>query len=123
MSKTIGVRKSCAIVMALCRLHNFCINMGDESPLDSPPLDEDEAYAAMCSGIELQATATNQYEPTGLIRGGEHFDDITRNVRRRVQRAAAPAGVNTIAVTILPQQLLHDSVVNQGLQRPMVKFI
>jgi hypothetical protein len=119
MSMHTGVKKTCAMVMALCRLHNFCVN-NDAADHDSAatseesvvpaPLEEDLAFAAIWSGVELQATATNAHEPTGLLHGGEHFNDANRNIRRRLQDRAG--------TIILPQQILHDSVVNQGLRRP-----
>jgi hypothetical protein len=56
----------------------------------------------------------NTHEPTGLLHGGDHMEDVGRNILRQHRRAAV-AGVTN---TVLPQQLLHNLVVNQGLQRP-----
>jgi DDE superfamily endonuclease len=120
ISMQVGIRKTCNLVMALCRLHNYCIDndntpsntAGEEgdNPYLIPPLEQDQAYMAAFSAIDLQATDNNPLEPTGLLHGGEHFDDVNRNIRRRRQE---PMGYG-----VLPQQTLHDSVVNQGLRRP-----
>lgn len=113
----VGIRKTCNLVMALCRLHNYCIDNdhggGDEDD-DAPdvmilPLDQDAFSAA----IDLQATEGNPLEPTALLHGGEHFDDVNRNIRRRRHEPLLGDGV-----VVLPQQALHDSVENQGLRRP-----
>lgn len=115
----VGIKKTCAMVIALCKLHNFCIQAGRGgiSTVDEamPPLEQDEAYAGMLSAIELHTTAEgNTHEPTGLLHGGDHMEDVGRNILRQHRRAAV-AGVTN---TVLPQQLLHNLVVNQGLQRP-----
>ena len=118
----VGIRKTCNLVMALCRLHNYCIdndhvlsNAAEEGEGHHPdlilPLLQDQVYAAAFSGIDLQATDDNPLEPTGLLHGGEHFDDVNRNIRRRRPEL-------TDGGLLLPQQVLHNSVENQGLRRP-----
>jgi DDE superfamily endonuclease len=108
----IGIKKTCSLVMALCRLHNFCIDAGASR---DEPLAIDSALTAMNSGIEFIPTEGNDLNPSGLLHGGEHFDDVSRDIRRRGQRTVRAA------TTVLPQQRLHDSVANQGLRRPTPK--
>ncbi len=119
-----GLKKTTSMVLALCKLHNFCteattnaesasLSSGDDVGGVPAPLAEDHAYAAICSGIELNVTETNALEPTGLLHGGEHFEDVSRNVRRQHQRAVEGNGQ-----TVLPQEKLHAIVTNQGLRRP-----
>jgi hypothetical protein len=116
MHTKIGLRKTGLLVMAMCRLHNFCINDGDcaANPDEVLPitLQEDEAFNATLSGISLEASDNNSHEPTDLLHGGEHFDDVNRNIRRQLQRNNSQ---------VLPQKKLHESVVNQGLRRPTPK--
>lgn len=109
LSMRFGFRKTNRLVMALCRLHNFCINdrettiagaLGDG--LVPPPLGEDQVYTDVHSGIE---------DPTDLLHGGEHFNDINRNARRRLNRRRQRN----------PQESLRLFVLNRGLRRPTPK--
>jgi hypothetical protein len=123
---TMGLTKTSALVSALCRLHNFCTESSSGAPESSPvpePLEQDNAYAAIWSGIELQETEANTHEPTALLHGGEHFNDINRNIRRQLQRQYERGGGEAgNGRSVLPQQrLLHALVVNQGLRRPNPK--
>jgi DDE superfamily endonuclease len=109
MSKLIGLKKASTLVMALCRLHNFCID--ENSPNAEPPLAVDTEFAVMHAGVELNVTAKNALEPTDLLHGGEHSDDVVpRNIRRQQQRLQEPV--------VLPQEIMHDDVTNKVLQRP-----
>jgi hypothetical protein len=108
---SLGIKKTCALVMALCRLHNFCIDCGTEEAIVPAPLAEDQAFADCFGGVQLQPTRNNEeFRPIDLL--GHHFHDANRNIRRRRQD---PDGVPN---TQLPQQTLYNSVVNQGLRRP-----
>lgn len=100
ISAKIGLQKTTALVMALCSLHNFCIN---QSLDPDEPLEADNAFNASQGGFEHNSNRN----PIELIGGGEHFDDITRTLRRR-----------QVPLTHRPKDFLHRSVVNQGLTRP-----
>jgi DDE superfamily endonuclease len=114
ISQSIGIKKTGTMVLALCRLHNFCTNMKCRP---EAPLDVDLEYATINCGIDLNTTAYNDFEPTELLHGGEHRDDVPRNVQRQLQRR--PRGRRQGSATVvLPQAHLHDAVVNMGLQRP-----
>lgn len=108
MSKSIGIKKTSTLVMALCRLHNFCTD--ENSPNTELPLAVDTEFAVMHAGVELNVTANNALEPTDLLHGGEHSDDVPRNIRRQQQRLQERV--------VLPQEVMHDHVTNKGLQRP-----
>jgi hypothetical protein len=120
LSMKFGFRKTNHLVMALCRLHNFCINdrettiasaLGDG--LVPPPLGEDQVYTDLHSGIE---------DPSELLHGGEHFNDINRNARRRCNRVRQRTRLSpNKQPEILPQESLRNTVVNRGLRRPTPK--
>ena len=94
------------MVMALCHLHNFCT---DQNCSNEVPLETDTIFT-----LDMNATATNDFEPPGLLHGGDHLEDVGRNLLRQHQRAVA-------ANTQLPQQRLHDLIVNQGLRHPTLR--
>ena len=130
MSSTIGLRKINLLMMALCRLHNFCINSslqqnGDtsEEVIDAP-LALDELYAEMHSAFELTTTDENALQPTPLLNGGHHCTDVSHNLRRQMDRRSRSGGqrrCRNVQTPPLPQLALHASVVNQGLRRPTPK--
>ena len=115
ISKSIGIKKTCNMVVALSRLHNFCT---DRNCPNDVPLEADTAFAAVNSGIELNETAANNFEPAGLLHGGEHLEDVGRNILRQHQRSVRRHLRADASTPILPQQRLHDLVVNKALLRP-----
>jgi hypothetical protein len=67
-------------------------------------------------------TAAESNDVEGLLHGGDHHDDMNRNVRRQDARCTlrlfwASAAPGT-TLEELPRQTLMASVVNQGLKRP-----
>jgi hypothetical protein len=104
LSAKFGLQKTTALVMALCRLHNYCINHRMD-PGD--PLDDDIAYNISQGGFELEGTDADSIRPTALIGGGDHFDDVSRTIRRRQASSSRRH-----------KDRLLQSVVNQGLVRP-----
>jgi hypothetical protein len=107
--------------MALCKLHNYCIDrrllLLDTNDLVPPPLASDTADIAIQGGVPLEprADGLNDLSPEQLLHGGEHFDDINRALLRQLQRQ----DMNGNDV-VLPRDILHDSVVEQGLTRPRI---
>jgi hypothetical protein len=105
----LGITKMCAMVHALCRLNNFCINLRVSDSAE--PLAEDlnfgESSVAM---VQLVNTEDNRLSPAGLLDDSDSYEDIDRETRRNVERVAANS------VEHLPQQIA--SVINQGLKRP-----
>ena len=121
-----GLKKTSAIVMCLCRLHNFCIDermrmKGGSSGLrkrkasrDIPKaLASDNLEIAVGGGIPLERTEQNESSPEQLLHGGEHFDDCPRAVRQLFQRN------NTNRDEELPRDKMLSLVERQGMKRPM----
>ena len=111
------MKKQTALVVTLCRLHNFCINQlleegeyrDDEEPLQS--LASDEFEIEINGSIPLERTADNNCSPEQLLHGGEHQDDTDRNVRRQEELSHSRRQQ-------LPRDKLHKIVADAGLKRP-----
>ena len=120
----ISLAKTIALVMALCKLHNFCINEKDVGVCRPTP--DDSFEISLNGGLDLSAFGANMDIGDGghdipyvhdrdrvhdLMDGGEHWDDIPRwqlpRVRNRA-RAAAP----------LPYMVMLEYVEQQGYERP-----
>jgi hypothetical protein len=87
-----GVEKQMVLIMALCKLHNYCIGLDDddeengtgelansvasvsneETPISLEP--RDERRISSFGGIEPREP--NEAGPNELLGGGEHFDDV-----------------------------------------------
>jgi hypothetical protein len=106
--------------MALCRLHNFCIDRrliagSDESLYPHPsPLAMDNADIIIHGGISMDFVAEdlNDFSPEELLHGGEHFEDVSRDQIRQMERK------REFSADALPRDILHDNVILQGLTRP-----
>jgi hypothetical protein len=93
MQRNIRVSKIVALVVAVAKLHNFCIvefNVPERLPemYDSDRLhvmNDDNGYVGL-SNDDLQQ---NTLVPTELMKGGEHFEDITSNDLRAWHRQSA----------------------------------
>ena len=81
LPKKVTVKKAIALVLALARLHNFCIDekQGIEIPTAQDACNIEQEGAAP---LEVDP-ATNISIPRQLLDGGAHFNDIDRNQRRR----------------------------------------
>ena len=115
MPMNITVKKSTALVLCLCKLHNFCI---EEQEGIEQPMACDVVHIANNGGISLPQMDDNDevwnYNEDddridGLLDGGEHFNDINRNVRCRWERN-----------TDLPCMSMLKSIKDGGYQRPEV---
>ena len=106
----IGIKKITSLVMALCRLHNYCINCNDYEA--DKILAQDELNTTLESDIVLERTGDNHFSPTGLLHGGEHFADYGRYNLRMIRRME-----NEIENSA-PRERLHKMVVDYGLTRP-----
>ena len=107
--------KTIAIVVALAKLHNFCINEVYDYLQD--PLQQDEqniianefGYVPLIHNAEADEVLNiNIGTPEGLVRGGEHFGDTPRQCRR-------------MAECDQPQQDLFFQVINSHKTRPRRK--
>jgi hypothetical protein len=122
MSTKLPISKVTSIVRCLCRLHNFCIEerlsrMLDQATQESPfeeineevadHLDSDQVNILLSGGSSLFTDTT--FSPEALLHGGEHWDDVSRNVR------VSRRGTGTDK---LPREVMCEIVENRGLRRP-----
>ena len=116
----IRITKTVALVMALAKLHNYCIDANDNDISPNTARDKwtSEINGAVPlvpveghdEGLELQL---NDVIPEQLLHGGEHFDDIGRAGRRRRQRH-----YELVNNTPLPREQLHSYIAAIGVTRP-----
>jgi DDE superfamily endonuclease len=119
----VSLKKTIALVVALAKLHNFCIDASDTHTPPSPALDE--LRTEMQGGVPLEATTASTtaagsrvLTPRQLIDGGLHFDDIDApGRRRRVRQYQAQA--NALHQE-LPRDFLHNLIDEANLARPPV---
>ena len=64
------------MVCALAKLHNFCIDEGEDQVLPYAP---DEAYIEFFGAVPLitQPETGRQGIPLNLLGAGKHFEDVT----------------------------------------------
>jgi DDE superfamily endonuclease len=107
--QNITIAKTTALVIVLAKLHNFCIN---ESDAEAASLTDSDANNVLLLGAVplIHSFSANMPLPLGLLNGGDHFDDLDRNARRRREREEA--------VGQLPRQVLHSLIEIKGLTRP-----
>jgi DDE superfamily endonuclease len=76
----VTISKTTALVMACCKLHNYCINNGDAGVPTSS--EGDLLNISLDGGIPLDSTM--DYRPIQLLDGGNHNNDFDRfTIRRR----------------------------------------
>ena len=111
----LSLKKIIALVHALARLHNFCIDeqpcAADFTDFPQPRGGDILALMAVPNGfIDLEEVTRDDGRvdaiPQQLLGGGEHFVDVPRMARRR-------GNVND-----LPRTLLHDKVAESHHCRP-----
>jgi hypothetical protein len=77
-------------------------------------LDSDAVEISSGGGIPLEVShrnpELNNNSPEQLLHGGEHFDDVPRYHRRRLE---------TLVNVRLPVDVLHDSVIDKCFKRPL----
>ena len=129
LSSRFTLQKIGSLLICLCRLHNFCINqrLKRSGALDSddilPPTENDEFQIAAAGGVPLEPSSRdpdlNDQSPEQLLHGGEHFDDVHRNTRRRLERADNREGTPRDAmVAIVERSQMKRPVPNQWRRKP-----
>jgi hypothetical protein len=120
MPCNITVQKTIAMVCALARLNNFCINETEISP--SPLAALDAQFLETSGGCPLvERSNVDQAAPMQLIGGGHHFDDLNRHQRRsrhRSQQRDIRHGIPASGEQVIPRERLLAIVMEQGLVRP-----
>lgn len=113
----ISVKRAVALVIALAKLHNFCID--EDEDVDVPPISAvDELEIELNGGVPLVRRSTTDASattpiPLQLIGGGNHFDDMDRPTRRSRERQ-----YQSQASSALPRDQLHDLIAEANLCRP-----
>ena len=115
----VSIKKTVALVLALAKLHNYCINCNDS---DAPSATASDAWRSELNGAEPLVATTEHYDsnrgvtPHQLLHGGHHSDDLGINGRRirqqRYDRRATNAG------ELLPRDTMHLMVDSLGITRP-----
>ena len=103
------IAKTTAMVIALAKLHNYCINESEATTIN---LSSDNTHIMVVGGVDLiESAAANMSLPLDLMNGGEHHDDLSSNDLRRLRREYDNV--------VLPRTLLHALVETKGLTRPL----
>jgi hypothetical protein len=108
MPMNITVPKTMAIIIAMAKLHNYCIHKSDVAD-DAVPW-----YHMEMNGVPLLASDDANVDealPRGLLDSGQHFGDTPENARRQRERMAIES--------VLPRTLLHQQIVDKQLTRPI----
>jgi hypothetical protein len=104
------IPKIIALVNALAKLHNFCINEkeGNADIL----LNVDKEYMMTNEGgyIEMESDTHNIPVPAGIMDCGHHFQDVPHAYRRSWNNRNPDAE--------LPRKVMHDKVVTLHACRP-----
>ena len=115
MPQTLSVSKIVAMVNALAKLHNFCV---DETDGKIPPIHDRDHFNMIhnCHGYVGINNTNNLDEittPSDLAHGGEHFEGLHRHIARtqRVQQEES----QPIA---LPRSVLFKMIVDGHWERP-----
>jgi hypothetical protein len=113
--QNIRTRKVIATVIALTKLHNFCIDESNDSQEILPSLEvdnnvlinRDDGYVEMV-GVDENGTAL----PTDLMNGGHHYDDVPTGILR-----AHLSGINQAS---LPRTVIHNFIAEGQWERPQM---
>ena len=117
----VSIAKTVALVVALAKLHNYCIDADERDIASNTARDEwisevNGAVPLVPVDEDLQHVG-NEVTPEQLLHGGHHFDDIgtagRRTRQRRYERMANGAP--------LPREALHSHVASIGVTRPTVR--
>ena len=119
----ITISKTIALVHALAKLHNFCINeqesdpnfSGDNSIPETMQNDEDHIMMQDEGYIPINVNDTGECIP--LVEGGHHMDDVPRAARRHRSAVDVIGGVNR------PRESLLLRVIESQKTRPHTNII
>ena len=107
MPATQPILRTVGMVLAMARLHNFCIDNGDTNIVSR--LASDELRSELNGAILLNTNNDGETLVDELTGGGHHFQDVPRTIRRRQQQNNNNR---------LPRETMCNSVAEQGLTRP-----
>lgn len=104
------MKRITALLLCLCKLHNFCIDVsGDENTVPPETSAVDELTIVGDGGFQMAEIIENEYvaRPVEILDGGEHFEDFPKDWVFRSQNELSQ-----------PREFLHSMVHSQGLERP-----
>jgi hypothetical protein len=114
----VTIQKTVALVMALAKLHNYCID-ADKGTFDLTSTANDEWHTEVNGAVPLVAAGDSRQDliPDQLLDGGNHFDDVggyagRYNMQRRYNYISETDGV------ALPRDRLHSCIASIGVTRP-----
>ena len=124
MPRNLSIQRIVALVNALAKLHNFCIDQQDEVGGNSgnimmqSSVTDSFNFMNGTDGFVTLDQVGEEYEgdfivPNQLLNGGNHFEDVPRNLRN-------PRGAMGIADK-LPRKGLHDKVLESHKVRPSTR--
>ena len=112
MPRNLSVAKVVAIVIALAKLHNFCIGESNIAERIPQTFYRDRFHMMNAEGgyvtLRNGDPQVNNTVPTELMHGGEHFNEMTREQRRQVETSHSG----------LPRQSLCQFIADGHWQRP-----
>lgn len=127
----ISLGRTTALVLALCKVHNFCIDESDMAI--TRPIADDSLGITIRGGLGLRAFKslgrkagssdnTMEYDNDSdrindLLDGGHHMNDVPRDMLQRDARKTQEARHGTP----LPYEVMVSHVTEQGFQRPRVR--
>ena len=116
MPKGLSIPRIIALVNALAKLHNFCIDEKDGTQIPEQ-LNGDHLHMMNdCNGfVPMEPSADDQevfLVPAALMNGGHHFIDVPRNIRRQQMRQNSNE--------LLPRQRLLQQVIDSHMTRPKI---
>jgi DDE superfamily endonuclease len=117
LSAKVTPQKVNCLCMALCRLHNYCLNAhakpnneastptsANPESEDLNPLMQDNVMVELFGGVSLDKSR----RPKELLHGGHHFEDVPSGNMRQWRRNHE----------ILPREVMCEKVAKLGLKRP-----
>jgi hypothetical protein len=110
----ISIRKTTSLVLALAKIHNFCIDQNETSMIPSTSVDELRSASQANALVPLELfngdyddmADGNTTVPRQLIGGGEYFDDLPSDIWQLSRRRYL--GVQ------LPRELLAEDIVKEN---------
>jgi hypothetical protein len=116
----VNVRKTVALVLALAKLHNYCIDAHDSSVPPSTANDawENEVHGAVPLVQTQHSDSMDEgITPQQLLDGGSHFDDVSGTHGRKIRQRRYNYMARTQDIA-LSRDVLLSLVVSTGLTRP-----
>jgi hypothetical protein len=116
----VSVKKTVALVVALAKLHNYCIDNDDSSPASNTASDQwqHEVNGAVPLVTITDSRLTSEdVVPEQLMDGGNHFDDVG-GMNGRYNRQRRYDYISRVNGTALPRERLHSHIAATGLTRP-----